>query len=230
MNIANGFTGFPPQTFTFLSDIARNNTREWFAEHRTEYERCYVEPALVFISALGPRLQQFAPGTKFEARVSGSLLRIYRDLRFSADKTPYNTDLDMWFWLGDAKGYDAPGFFFRMDPHRLILGTGMHHFPKDMLDAYRQAVVDPAKGAALSGVMADLKSAGYDVSGATRKTVPRGFDPRHERAGLLLHEALFAGYEGPVPREAATPGFIDFCASHFKALWPLSRWMVSALG
>ena len=230
MTTTNAFNGFPPQTFTFLSDLARNNSREWFAEHRADYQSYYVEPALGFIETLGPRLREFASGTKFEPRVNGSLMRIYRDLRFSADKTPYKTDLDLWFWQGDAKGFDAPGFFLRMDPHRLILGTGMHHFPKNVLEAYRQAVVDPTKGAELSGVLTNMTRAGYNIGGATRKTVPRGFDSKHERAGLLLHEALFAGYEGPVPPEAVTPGFIDVCASHFKALWPLSRWMASALG
>ena len=226
---SNRFPGFPPETSVFLRDLTANNTREWLAGHREDYELFYIEPALAFIATLGPRLQEFAPGTKFEPRANGSLLRIHRDVRFSKDKTPYKTHLDLWFWQGQAKGYTMPGFFFRMEADSLILGGGMHHFSKEILEAYRAAILDPTLGGDLADILEEIKDT-YPVGGATLKRVPRGFDSNHERAGLLRHEALYAGYEGPLPRAVQAPGLIDFCVGHFKALWPLVRWLTRVAG
>ena len=66
----------------------------------------------------------------------------------------------------------------------------------------------------------------YEIGGATRKSVPRGLDTSHERAGFLLHEGLFASFEGKAGPIAETPGFVDFCEKHFRAMWPVSRWLL----
>src|SRR5207247_274527 len=141
-----GFAGFPPETFKFLARLAENNHKEWFETHRPEYQRYYVGAALDFIEAFGPRLQAVDPAIKFEPKINGSLFRINRDIRFSTDKTPYKTNLDMWFWKGEQKGWDTPGLFFRMSPDSLVLGAGLHHFDKPLLEAYREAVADPETG------------------------------------------------------------------------------------
>lgn len=91
-------TGFPAETLAFLRGLAENNTKAWFEAHRADYQAHYVEPALAFVAALGPRLQQIAPGAQFEPRINGSLFRINRDVRFSADKSPYKHHIDLWFW------------------------------------------------------------------------------------------------------------------------------------
>jgi uncharacterized protein (TIGR02453 family) len=222
------FTGFPDGTFRFLRGIAKDNSKAWFEAHRKDYEEAYVEPAKAFIAALGPRLQKFAPGVKFEPKVNGSLFRINRDVRFSKDKSPYKTHLDLWFWEGDHRGWDSPGFFFRMFADKLILGGGMHRFEKTHTDAYRRSVLDPRKGPALVAAIDKVKSAGaYEIGGATRKQVPRGFDAGHERASLLLHEGLWAGFEGKIPAEARSAAFVDFCAGHYRAVYPVSRWLLT---
>lgn len=64
------------------------------------------------------------------------------------------------------------------------------------------------------------------IGGATRKQVPRGFDADHGRAPLLLHEGLWAGFEGKIPREARSAAFVDFCAEHCRAMFPVSRWLL----
>lgn len=145
--------------FAFLRSLTMNNTRDWFTDHKADYGRYYVEPAGAFVETMSPRLQQFAPGAKYEARAGGSLLRIYRDLRFPQDETPYKTDLDMWFLQGERKRYHAAGFFFRLASDQLILGAGMHHFPKERSEAYRRAVTDPAQSTSLFGSLADLQGA-----------------------------------------------------------------------
>ncbi len=120
-----------------------------------------------------------------------------------------------------------PGCFFRLYARRLILGAGMHMLEKAQLDAYRRAVVDPRAGKALAALLARLERQGYVLPDPTRKQVPRGFDPEHPRAPLLLREGLHASYDGPVPREVSSPKFVDFCLKHFRATWPVSQWLIA---
>jgi uncharacterized protein (TIGR02453 family) len=221
-----GFDGFPDGTFQFLKDIGAHNDRAWFAEHRNEYERYFLEPALSFIGALGPRLRALDPDVHFEPRVNGSLLRIQRDIRFSNDKRPYKEHLDVWAWRGEDKGWDAGGYFFRLFHDRLLLGAGLHQFVKDKLDRYRQAVLDAEAGPALEATLERLRASGpFDIGGATRKTVPRGFESRHPRSALLLYEGLHAAIEGPVPPEARSSSLVDYCLHRYRDLVPLNSWL-----
>ena len=225
----DGFTGFGPETFAFLRDLSEHNARDWFTANRARYEQSYLAPALAFIAAVGPRLASQLPGdVRFEPRVNGSLLRINRDVRFSRDKTPYKDHIDMWFWTGDKKGWETPGYFMRLLPDRWAIGGGIHHFGKGGLDIYRGAVVDETIGRALEQTVATLDSH-YEVGLASRKSVPRGYDASHPRARYLLHEGLVAMLEGHLPPEAASPVFADICVAHFKAVNPINEWLASIL-
>jgi uncharacterized protein (TIGR02453 family) len=219
------FAGFPGGTLTFLRGLEKNNSKEWFDAHRADYQAFYVEAGTAFVDALGPGLKKISKTVSYESRVNGSLFRINRDVRFSKDKTPYKAHLDLWFWEGEERGWATPGFFFRLAPKQLILGAGMHQLPKEQLAAYRTAVVDDKAGKALAKVADELKAAGYQLGGAARKTVPRGFDPAHPRASFLLHEGLHATFEGPVPASFGTPAFVDECLTHYRATAPISRWL-----
>jgi uncharacterized protein (TIGR02453 family) len=231
MNESGAFEGFPDGTFEFLRGLSVNNDKSWFDRHRRDYESFYLQPALAFIATIGPRLQaEVDPAVKFEPRINGSLFRIQRDVRFSKDKTPYKTNLDVWFWRGDRKGWDTPGFFLRLTPEQLILGAGMHQFGSEALKRYREAVLDARLGTSLTEVVAAMEAAGaYEVGGETRKTVPRGFDPQHERARFLKHEGLHAGLETALPPEAASAAFVDYCLQRFKAVSPINGWLQEAL-
>jgi uncharacterized protein (TIGR02453 family) len=221
------FQGFPDATFAFLRGITKDNDKAWFDANRDLYDAGYVEPAKGFVAAIGPRLARLSPTVAYEPKVNGSLFRINRDVRFSKDKTPYKNHLDLWFWHGDRRGWGSPGFFFRMYADRLILGAGMHKFEKPQLEAYRAAVVAPRSGSALTRVIDEVTAAGpYAIGGATRKTVPRGFDSDHQRAGLLLHDGLTAALDQKLDNSAGTPEFADVCLGHFKAVWPLAEWLL----
>ena len=133
---------------------------------------------------------------QFEPRINGSISRINRDVRFSRDKRPYKDHLDIWFWHGEKKGWDRPGFYLRITPATVYLGSGMHGLEGKMLDDFRAAVVADGSGKALVDTAAQVKAAGpYEIGGATRKSVPRGFEKDHARAGFLLHEGLYAGLD-----------------------------------
>jgi uncharacterized protein (TIGR02453 family) len=222
----DSFASFPLTTLEFLRGIAAQNAKEWFEAHRDLYEGGYVEPARRFVETVGPRLKKLSPEVRFEPKINGSISRINRDVRFSRDKRPYKDHLDIWFWHGEKKGWDRPGFYLRITPSTVYLGSGMHMLEGEMLERFRAAVVAEPSGRALAETVGRVKAAGaYEIGGATRKSVPRGFDKDHARAGFLLHEGLHAGLELPAA-DAVKPGFVDVVCNHFTATWPIGRWLL----
>lgn len=231
MNTTSSFCGFPKATLTFLRELKKNNDREWFAAHRGEYEEAVMAPARAFVMALGERLRRLAPALRFEPRVNGSIFRVQRDTRFSADKTPYKTNLGVYFWEGAARRIDSSGFYFHVEPPVLILGGGMYVFTRPFLAQYRQAVADPAIGPELAAITSRIAARpGFTVEGARYKRLPAGFEADPETAPLLLHDGLYAGWEGRIPPELHSPALVGFCLEKFKAMLPLHRWLCDLAG
>lgn len=226
--MAHAFQGFSPELFEFLRGLERDNTKAYFDAHRDVYDRAYVAPAREFVVALGGELQaRVSPGIQAEPKVNGSIFRINRDTRFSRDKTPYKPHLDMFFWEGEGRSRELPGFYLRLTPEVVHYGAGMHGFPKDRLDAYRQAVADDARGAALEDAIASVGAAGATVGGGDAyKRVPRGYEAEGARADLLRHGALFAGEEAPLPDEVGGEAFVAWTADRMAPLAPVHRWLV----
>src|ERR687898_2540430 len=134
---------FSPELFSFLSDLRANNDREWFAANKHRYEDHLLEPALDFIAAFAPRLEKISPHFRADPRPSGgSLFRIYRDTRFSKDKTPYKTNVGIHFRHELAKDARAPGFYLHLSPGEVFAGGGIWHPDGPTLTAIRQAIVD----------------------------------------------------------------------------------------
>ncbi len=179
------------------------------------------------VEALGAELQTLGRGIHAEPKIGGSIMRINRDIRFSKDKRPYKDHLNLWFWKGRGPSRALPGYWFRLTPTRLMLGAGMHDFGAraDFIDRYRAAVVEPKRGAALAKAVGDARAAGYDLGGQAFKRVPKGFDPGHPRAELLLHGGLYAGVDLAVPKELHTPRLPAFCVKHYRKLSPLVDWL-----
>lgn len=219
------FTGFPKETFVFLSGLAGNNSKDWFDAHRADYDNHYVAPAKAFVEAIGPKLKSISKTVNYEAKINGSIFRINRDVRFSKDKRPYKTNLDMWFWEGDKRGWETPGFFLRLTPSQMVAGAGMHHFEAAQLAAYRNAVVDDKAGKALEKIISGLGD--LHLGEADRKTVPRGFDASHPRAPLLLHEGLHAMLETKLPKSVHSADFVDTCLDAFRRCYPVSQWLMA---
>jgi uncharacterized protein (TIGR02453 family) len=222
------FAGVPKETFAFLRGLAANNDRAWFQAHRDDYEAYWLEPAMALVEAIGSRLRRFAPDVVVDPRVNGSIFRINRDIRFSKDKRPYKTHLDLWFPETKTGQKWAPGYWFRLTPDAVSLGAGMHGLDAAMLDRFRQAVGDDERGPALASAVAKVRKAGYEVWGEHYKRVPRGFEPDHPRADLLRYDSLTAGGDLPA-EEARSPRFPDLVASHYRKLAPIQRWLVDVV-
>ncbi|MCB2185398.1 MAG: DUF2461 domain-containing protein [Deltaproteobacteria bacterium] len=221
------FTGFTPQTVKFFEDLVFNNDKEWFEEHRKVYEEHVLAPSRALVVALGRRLEPLAPGIIADPRLNKSLFRLFRDVRFSKDKSPYKTHLGLWLWEGDHQPrMERPGFYFHFQPSQLLLGAGMYQFPRHLLDPFRQAVVDPKLGPALTQAVAAVEKAGLEMAGRHYKRVPRGFDPGHPRAELLKYHGLTALRWEPIPPEFYTPELVEYAVRAFEKMLPLHHWLM----
>jgi uncharacterized protein (TIGR02453 family) len=224
------FPGFPQQGLRFLRELEANNNREWFQAHKGDYRNYVLAPAQDLVFALGERLKGISPGIVYDTATngSGSILRIYRDLRFSADKTPYNAYVRLVFWEGKRKKMENPSFFVRISPDGVGVYAGIHVFQKPVLAAYRDAVVDDQLGPALGAAIAAVQGSGdYSVGGEHYKRVPRGYEADHPRADLLRYNGLWAHTAASVdPAVITSPELVELCLGHCRRMAPLHHWLV----
>jgi uncharacterized protein (TIGR02453 family) len=225
------FRGFPPEGLDFLAGLAADNSKAYFDAHRATYESALLAPAKDFVVALGDELRaRVSPAIRAEPRVNGSILRINRDIRFSADKRPYKAHLDFWFWEGDGPSRERPGLFMRLRPTRVGLGAGMHHFERPVLEAYRRAVADDVAATALEDAIARATALrGAQLGPPAYKRVPSGFPADHPRAALLRHGGLVVGGEWDMPRAISRPAFVGWVADRLERMAPVERWLTAAI-
>ena len=221
----NEFTGFPKETVIFLNDLAKNNKKTWFDEHRADFDQYVMGPAKGFVEAMGARLMEIAPGIIAEPRVNGSIFRIYRDTRFARDKRPYKTHLGIFMWEGEGPKMECPGFYFHLEPPNLMLGAGLYKFSKLLLDEYRRSVVHPIHGADMVAAVEDVANK-YTIGVPHYKRVPRGFDQDHEYAEYLKFSGLTAMTQSAIPAELHTEELIDQCYSVFRCMAPIHAWLL----
>ena len=225
MAASSAFGGFSKDLPKFLSELNKNNNKAWFDEHRKDYEALFLEPAKQFVAAIANPLSRVSKAIQVEPKVNGSIMRINRDTRFSKDKSPYKTNLDMMFWEGGSSR-ESPCFFLRPTAKELILGAGMHMLGPDQLKNYRQALFNNKIGGVISKTVSELTTKGYDVGGEHYKKVPRGFDADHLRADLLRHNALWVTTTGKIPAAMYGGRAPEHCAKQFAAMRPLQKWLV----
>ncbi|MGZ6268681.1 MAG: DUF2461 domain-containing protein [Candidatus Limnocylindrales bacterium] len=181
MAMATQFTGFSRDAVQFLVDLALHNERSWFQPRKGEYERLLKGPLEALCAVLGERFE--ASGLPLRADPSRSPFRIYRDIRFSADKTPYKTHVSASFpWAGEGVGVGA---YFHFQPGEMFAGGGMWHPEPAQLAAWRHAVEND-----LGSVQVVLEDPAFastfgQVSGDRLKRVPTGFAADHPGAELL---------------------------------------------
>jgi uncharacterized protein (TIGR02453 family) len=227
------FNGFDKETIRFYKDLSLNNKKEWFDGNRADYDCFVLRPARDLVVDLGERLKEIAPNIIADPRVNKSLFRINRDVRFSKDKTPYKTHLAILFWEGKRKRMECSGFYFHVETEKLLVGAGIYMFPKEHLTEYRNSVVHPVHGPKLVEAI-DAVEAGVNVkgdgkcgiySGNRYKKVPRGFDPDHERADLLLNKGLTAFAESKIIDEFYSAELVDYLFEYYKKMAPLHHWL-----
>lgn len=225
------FTGFPAEGFQFLRDLAANNERSWFEAHKEAYLHAVQAPAVALVATLGAQIQARFPEISYDIRSNGtgSLMRIYRDTRFSTDKAPYKTNVAMMFTPGGAKKMSASGFGLQITPEQIDLVAGIFAFTPADLVAYRAAVLDDIAGPELEGAAAAVRAAGaYRIEGIGYKRIPAGLPASHPRAEWLKYKGLHAFAPPAALAVALTPELVDHAMAHFVAMAPLQQWLMRA--
>ena len=222
------FTGFPKETFRFYEDLKENNFREWFNERKDHYQEYVLKPAQAFVVAFGEKLKAISDGFTYDTRTNGrgSMMRIYRDIRFSKDKTPYSTRLRFRFGEGIREKGEHPGFFLGMDETGGHILSGIYKFAKPTLDRYREAIDDTNSGTILVKIVEEIRNLrGFKISGEHYKRVPRGYDPDHPRADLLRYDSLYVR-SPEIPVSVLTkPELVDTFYEHALRMAPVHHWL-----
>jgi uncharacterized protein (TIGR02453 family) len=219
-----GRSYFTRDTFRFLRDLKENNDRDWFAENKHRYEDDLKAPALRLIEDFGQRLPDLSPHFKATPR---SLFRIYRDVRFSKDKSPYKTAVGIQFRHEQAKDAYAPGFYFHIAPGEVFAALGVWHPPSKALRAIRDSIVDhPDAWTAASG---DERFSGtFALEGESLKRAPKGFDPEHPLIEDLRRKD-FIGVASLTQAFATSKELPDALTELYGDGMPLMRFLCDAL-
>jgi len=228
MDEVQAFEGFPEEGFRFFRELAVNNNREWFKEHKQEYIDYLQTPAVSFVVELGERLKSEFPGMAYDLRTNGagSIMRIYRDIRFSKDKTPYKTHIGINFWEGPQKK-GSPGFHFFMDTEGAAFYGGFHVFPKEYLAAYRESVASDKSGKELNKALDKMvKSKGFEFGGEQLKRIPPGYDKENPRGDLLRYKGLWVKSSKLDPKTLGSPALVDTCVANAHVMGPVHNWFV----
>jgi uncharacterized protein (TIGR02453 family) len=226
MSASNCLNDFPKQTANYLNKLSKNNNRKWFEANRAIYNSDFLEPAIQFVVEMGEKLLILDPELVAMPKIDKSIFRLHRDVRFSKNKDPYKTNAGLYFWNGKAKKMESSGFYFHLEPKKYGLGVGMHIFPKQIIKSYRDAVADPTKGKELDQIVKRLLKKGCDVGGKNYKRIPRGYDVNSPYAEYLLHDGVFAWYEGKSLIELSGSDVIYKVFKIFKDMLPLHQWFV----
>jgi uncharacterized protein (TIGR02453 family) len=217
-NFNQTFTGFPREAFRFLDDLRVNNDKTWFDRNRATYEAFIVAPALSFVPALAARLAVFAPSVVAEPRVGGSLFRIQRDTRFSADKSPYKTHVGIRLRDGNtatSTHCTGPLFYVEFDADGLRLGVGVKAFEAPLLAAYRKAVSKGKGKRAFVDAIATAEAAGDQVLGDVLARTPPGFED-DGRETLIKRKGFFVQRERRLPKQIYVSEFVDYCGAQLE--------------
>lgn len=216
------FNGFDRAFFAFLKKLKANNNREWFTEHKAQYQAEVEAPALAFVEAFAPRLKKISPRFVADPRRSGgSMFRIYRDTRFSHDKTPYKTHVGLHFWHDGAGLESPPSFYLHLSPGEIFGGGGCWHPDPVALRKIRLRINDAPKE--WKAVLAT----GMEIEGSTLKRVPPGFPSDHPFATDLMRKDHFAS-EAFTMADLGSARFVDRYADTCAAMAPLMKFLTLA--
>jgi uncharacterized protein (TIGR02453 family) len=184
---------FTQDTFRFLKELKAHNDRGWFARNKGRYEDHVKVPALRLIQDFAPHLKKLSPHFGAGPR---SLFRIYRDVRFSKDKSPFKTHTGIHFRHDRGRDVHAPGYYFHIEPGQCFMGLGLWHPDGATLRAIRELIVEePAlwKKATRSRTF----TAALELSGDSISRPPRGFDPGHPFVEDLKRKDFIGGCSLP---------------------------------
>ncbi len=221
-------SNFVKTTARFLGKLDKNNNREWFNSHKDDFEESVMRPAQEFVFLMGQQLQSVVPGIISDPKVNRSIFRLNRDTRFSSDKTPYKTNLGIYFWEGKQNRLETSGFYFHIEPKLFMLGVGMYLFSKEQLQNFREAITDPDEGKVFRGIVQKL-SRNYAFGDIHYKKHPKDFPKDHVNAEYLLFNGFYCYHSRRDINELNKEDIIPYSFKIFKDMAPLHQWMIRVM-
>ena len=218
---------FTPKTLSFLRSLKRNNRREWFTPRKEQFEREVRAPMVAVVEQLARDFRKFAP--ELEASPKTSIFRVYRDTRFSEDKSPYKTHIAAAFRVRALPKGQSAGLYVEVTPEWVWCGGGYYAPETPQLVKIRQHISDTYPEIHRITRKTAFTRALGSLEGEQLTRVPRGFAKDDPSAEYLRYRSFLAGREFP-PEFATKPSFYPTLLSTFKAVMPLVRFLTEPLG
>jgi uncharacterized protein (TIGR02453 family) len=201
------FAGFPDEAFAFYEGLSADNSKTYWTAHKDVYERAVREPMLALVEELGPKYGE------------AKIFRPYRDVRFSADKSPYKDHQGAYFSAAGGIGY-----YLQVSAEGLMVAGGFYGHDKELTARYRAAVDSAASGERLEKIVVSLARQGFSAGGDQVRSRPRGCPADHPRLELMRHQSLYAWRRHDPGPEVESPTALDLVRKDWRKLTPLVDW------
>ncbi len=217
------------ELFIFLSELKENNNRDWFQDNKERYENDVKDPLLTFIAAFAERTPEISTSIMAIPRISGgSLFRIYRDMRFSKDKTPYKTGAGIHFRHKRGKDVHAPGYYLHLEPGDVFAGCGIWKPNTETVTKIRTSISEhPDQW--LNIIQEKKFKKTFTMGGDSLKRPPKGFDPDHP----LIEDLKRKDYLASIvlnEKIVGEPDFLDYYVELCKTAAPFMEFLTKAVG
>jgi len=224
--VGSPFPGFPREGLTFLRQLRRNNNRPWFTAHKETYEQGLRAPMFALVTALGGAVQGFAPELVTDPK--RAVYRIYRDVRFSKDKSPYKTHIAAHFSASGLERHAGAGLYFHIAPEEVLIAGGVYMPGPEELRAIRGHVAEHSGELERLIRQRSFKALYGGLQGDRLSRPPKGWPADHPAIEWLRYKQYIAWFERPA-RVASTPELFPLVLRGFIAIMPLVRFLNTPL-
>ena len=222
-------THFTPALFEFLAELELNNRREWFQANKARYRGDVQDPLIQFVADFESRLGDISPHMVADPRRSGgSVFRIYRDVRFSKDKSPYKTNAGIHFRHEVGREVHGPGLYLHLEPGNVFASAGLWKPNAATAWKIREAIVEEPHE--WENIVSDDGFASvFSIEGESLKRTPRGIDAGHPHIEHLKLKSFMA-ITNLTEEQVCSPGFIDLYADTCRIAAPFTGFLTTAIG
>lgn len=219
------FNGFLKEGTKFLEQLSQNNTKEWFETNRHIWEKTILAPNQAFIEEMGETLFILVPTIKAVPKVSGSLFKIYRDTRFSHDKTPMKSKIGLLFWQGGDHRMQSSSFYMHYSKESYFIASGIRAFKAPLLKTYRNYIKDEKHRIELHTILENLKHKGYSLPSPKYKRLPKEFHSDDKFVYLSLYDCMFSFKEFPLDDTFYSLKLLERAFNIYEDMYSLQQWV-----
>jgi len=219
------FNGFTKEGTAFLKKLEKNNSKVWFETNRHIWEKTILAPNKAFIEDMGDTLQILVPTIKALPKVSGSLFKIYRDVRFSKDKTAMKDKIGLMFWQGLGHRMQSSSFYMHYTKEKYFVAAGIRAFKSPLLKTYRNYIQHEKHRDSLHIILEELKAKGYNHSPQKYKRVPKDFTGDESHLYLTKVDSMFSYIEYELDNIFYSVELLDKLFTIYDDMKDLQTWV-----